>query len=154
MSDLSNQAPSRGRGRPALVHDNRRVQAFMQCFDSTSAINKSMSRLDDALTGATHLRTEGPSKNDSTRPLSKRMLFRAIRQCQTIDTQSVAVALGRKYSPAAIARYTAIARVASKAIDSLLDQNPLWESIATQRRESSEESDLSFDVENPMCESV
>jgi hypothetical protein len=126
----------------------------MQCFDSTSAINKSMSWLDDVLTGPTHLRTEGPSKNDSTRPLSKWMLFRVIRQCQTIDTQSVAVALGRKYSRAAIARYTAIARVASKAIESRLDHNPLWESTATQIRERSEESDLSWGMENPMCESV
>lgn len=113
-----------------------------------------MPRLDDALTGITHLRTEGPKKNDATRPLSKRMLFRALRQCQTIDTASVAVALGRKYSRAAIARYTAIARVASKAIDSLIDRNPVWESVATQIRESREEFDLSYCVENPMCEPV
>lgn len=154
MTEPTSSPHSRGRGRPALVHDNRRVQAFMQCFEAPSAVKHCMPGLDDVLTGITHLRTTGPKENDSTRPLSKRMLFRAIRECQTIDTQSVTLALGRKYSRAAIARYTAIARVASKAIDSLLDHNPSWESQATRMREWGEESAMSFSVENPMCDPV
>lgn len=133
--------PSRGRGRPALVLDNRRVQAFIHCFDTARDLAEAMPRLDDAITGITHLQTEGQA---STRPLSKLMLFRALQRCPAIDTASVAVALGREYSLATVKRYTAIARVASKAIDRLLDLHPSWETIAIQIKESREEIDRPY----------
>lgn len=138
MTNPTYPTPSRGRGRPALIHDNSRVQAFVLCFDNASDLAETIPRLNDAITGITHLQTEGQA---STRPLSKPMLFRALQGCATIDTLSVAVALGRDYSLAAVKRYTAIARVASKAIDRLLDMHPAWESIATQLKKSREEID-------------
>ena len=100
-----------------------------------------MPRLDDAITGITHLQSEGQA---STRPLSKPMLFRALKRCKTIDTASVAVALGREYSLATVKRYTAVARVASKAIDRLLDMHTSWETIAIQLKESREEIDRPY----------
>ena len=141
MQEPTNQSPIRGRGRPALVHDNSRVQAFVGYFDNAHDLTETMPRLDDVITGITYLQTEGQA---STRPLSKQMLFRALQRCQTIDTLSVAVALGREYSRAAIARYTAIARVASKAIERLLDTHPTWEPIAVQLRESRNELDRPY----------
>lgn len=115
------------RGRPTLTHQNGRVQAFTCHFDSPSEFAEVFPKLDDALTGITYLQTEGQA---STRPLSKRMVFRALQGCEVVSTENVAAALGRGYSKAATARYTASTRVASKAIDRLLDQFPEWEAQA------------------------
>lgn len=141
MTEQSKPAPSRGRGRPTLVHDNSRVQTFVNCFHDVYDLGEAMPRLADAITGIVHLQTEGQA---STRPLSKAMLFRVLAGCQTIDTASATVALCREYSPAAVARYTAAARVASKAIDRFLDTHPAWEPIAIQIKESREEIDRPY----------
>jgi hypothetical protein len=109
------------RGRPAIVHDNKRGQAFARKFACVSDLGQEFPAVDDALVGITYLQTEG---QESTRPLSKRMLFRVIQECEAISSKAVAEALGRSYSLAAVGRYTAIARVASRAIDRFLDQNP------------------------------
>ncbi len=115
------------RGRPTITHDNTRVQAFVCNFHSPHALAEAMPGVDDTLTGITYLQTEGQA---STRPLSKRMVFRALQRCALVSTESVAAALGRDYSKAAAARYTASTRVASKAIARLLDQFPEWEAQA------------------------
>jgi hypothetical protein len=97
--------------------------------------------IDDGLVGVTHLQTEGQA---STRPLSKRRLFEALQRCGSIDTVGVAHALGRGYSLATVKRYTAAARVASKAIASNLDQHPAWESEAADMQESREALDRPY----------
>lgn len=135
---LSADSLKRGRGRPAIYHDNERVQAFMLCFSSPCELKEAHRRMDDALIGITYLQTEGQA---STRPLSKRRLFEALQRCSSIDAVSVANALGRGYSLATVKRYTAIARVASKAITSLLDQHPAWEPQAVALKESREAID-------------
>jgi hypothetical protein len=116
------------RGRPAIAHDNRRVQAFVHRFGAAFCeLSEELPGLDDALTGITHLQTEG---QDSSRPLSKHMLLRVLHGCETISTEAAAVALRRDYSKAAVARYTAHARTASKTIERLLDHHPEWETCA------------------------
>jgi hypothetical protein len=141
------QAPSTQpskRGRPTIAHDNRRVKALTLCFDTGTDLCEALPQLDDVLTGITYLQSEGQA---STRPLSKRLLLRVLQRSDTISTQCVSVALGRDYSAAAIARYTAVARAASKAIDRLLDQYPSWEATAFQLKERRGELDKPYLLE-------
>lgn len=120
------------RGRPAIVHDNRRVRAFLQesiCdpepehpFDRSDDEHDDAPRwVSDVLIGNTHLQTEGQK---STRPLSRHLLVRVLTRCDDLSAESVAEALRRDYSRAAIQRYTAHARAASKALDRLIDVRP------------------------------
>lgn len=111
----------RGRGRPALVHDNRRVRDFMSVYCTPGEAVEDFPWLGHVLTGTVYLQTEGQA---STRPLSKWSLFLALQLCDAISTEDVAVAIGQDYSRATIARYTATARVASKAIERELDRRP------------------------------
>lgn len=116
----------------------------MQCFTSLGELWEVHPRMDDALTGVTHLQPKGQA---STRPLSKRRLFEALQRCRVVDTVSVAHALGRGYSLAAVKRYTGAARVASKAIASLLDRCPAWEPQAVDLKESREAIDAPYFAE-------
>lgn len=129
------------RGRPAIVHDNSRVQAFLCRFASLFDLTEEVPELDDVLTGIAHLQTEG---QHSTRPLSKRMLFRALQDCDAISTDAIARALGRDYSRATVGRYTAHARAASKAIERLLRLRPDWETAAGGLRAARDELDTPF----------
>jgi hypothetical protein len=130
------------RGRPAIVHDNRRVQAFVQRFAGAFCdLAEELPALNDVLTGITHLQTEG---QDSSRPLSKHMLLRVLHGCDSISTEAVAVALVREYSKAAVARYTAHARTASKAIEALLDRHSDWEASAGTLQAARDDLDLPF----------
>lgn len=115
--------PGRGRGRPSIKHDNRRVSAFLQAFESTTDIRDSLPTLDDVLTGVVHLQTEG---QNSTRPLSKGALLHVLQHCGTISTESVKATLGLNYSLSQAKRYTLAARVASKVIEHNLNQRPSW----------------------------
>lgn len=85
------------------------------------------SRIEDVFTGVVHLQSEGQG---NTRPLSKRKLYAALRSCSVISTETVAMALARVSvevpSNATVGRYAAIARIASRAIDDLLEVNPHW----------------------------
>jgi hypothetical protein len=139
------------RGRPTIVHDNRRVRAFIRRFDSAFDLAEELPTVDDALTGITHLQTEGQG---STRPLSKRILFRALRECEGISSQSVAAALGRDFSRASVGRYTAIARVASKAIERILDLRPDWERCAGGLAADRTEIDAPYRAELAACDLV
>ena len=114
MSDI----PRRGRGRPALVHDNIQVSDFLSGYNTSGGAAKAMPQIGDVFAGCVVLQTEG---QDSTRSLSKRRLFRALRECKAISTVAVAEAIGRGYSRSQVARYVAAARVASKAIAPLLE---------------------------------
>lgn len=117
------------RGRPAIVHDNRRVREFLvqaivdpepaHPFDRSEDDHDEAPRwVRDILIGNTHLQSEGQK---STRPLSRHLLVRVLTACHDITTETVAEALRRDYSPAAVSRYTAHARAASKAIEWQLD---------------------------------
>lgn len=129
------------RGRPAIVHDNVRVRAFLCRFASLIDLTEEVPELDDVLTGIAHLQTEGQC---SSRPLSKRMLFRALQACDVISTDAIAGALGRDYSRATLGRYTAHARAASKAIERLLRLRPDWEAAAGGLRAARDELDAPF----------
>lgn len=141
---MSADTPKRGRGRPAIHHCNSRAQSYMLCFTSPCELKEACPRIDDCLIGITHLQTEGQA---STRPLSKRRLFEALQRCESIDAVSVAHALGRDYSLATVKRYTAVARVASKAIASLLNKHPAWEPQAVDLKESREALDRPYFAE-------
>lgn len=123
--------PKRGRGRPPKTHDNRRVQAALipwltfgggGCVDRP-AVFTGMAWLDDILTGASQLQSEGQR---STRPLDRRLILRILLRCPIIDTASVSVVTGRDYERAQIDRYTAAARVASKGVAAQLERRPEW----------------------------
>lgn len=120
-------ATKRGRGRPPIEHDNRRVRDFVRAFESTADIRESLPSLDDVLTGITHLQPEG---QDSTRPLSKGSLLHVLQHCKTISTESVKAAIGPAYSLSQIKRYALAARVASKAIAHNLNHRPAWATMA------------------------
>ncbi len=140
MTTTASQAARRG--RPTIVHDNRRVQAFVRRFGAVFCeLAEELPQLDDVLTGIAHLQTEG---QDSSRPLSKHMLMRVLHGCETITTEATAMALRRNYSRAAVARYTAHARTASKAIERILDLHPEWETSAGTLQAAREELDSPF----------
>jgi hypothetical protein len=117
--------PRRGRGRPALAYDNKRVRAFLQMYDTLPELVRSFVVLDDVFTGAAAAQSEGQA---STRPLSKHRIFAVLAHCGSISTREVEDALRwQDYSRTAIARYAAAARTASMVIARLLDQAPHWE---------------------------
>jgi hypothetical protein len=125
------EPPARGRGRPTLAHDNRRVRAFMSAYLSVTALTEDIPAMDDVLAGIAAAQTEGQA---STRPLSVGLLFRVLASCDSIGSLStslvIARARGRAYSRPAVARYTAAARAASIATANLLDRFPDWDDVA------------------------
>lgn len=112
------------RGRPPRAHDNARVSAFMGSYLEVGELLECWPRMDDILTGVAHLQSEGQG---STRPMSKRLLFRVLRSCPLISTQAAAVALGLRYSLTSAKRYAASAVVASRAVLALLVADPRYE---------------------------
>lgn len=136
-------APSR-RGRPAIVHDSRRVQAFVANFSGAYELGAEFPPLDDLLTGVVHLRTGGDT---ATRPLSKRVLFRILSTCSVISTEATARVLRGEYGSAAVIRYTTLSRVASKAIEVHLDRNPGWETEAARATQARAELDAPYFAE-------
>lgn len=85
------------------------------------------SRVEDVFTGVVHAQSESQGNK---RPLSKRKLYAALRSCPVISTETVATALARITrgvpSKATVGRYAVMARIASRAIDNLLEVNPHW----------------------------
>lgn len=117
----------RGRGRPTIEHDNRRVRGFLRAFESTSDIRENLPSLEDVLTGVAHLQPEGQG---STRSLSTSILLHVLQHCKTISTESAQAALGPAYSLSQVKRYALAARVASKLIEHNLNQRPAWATLA------------------------
>lgn len=115
------QAPKRGRGRPALVHDNSLVQKFISEFPTAAAFLEEHPRMDDVLTGAARAQTAG---HTATRPLSKGSLFGLLRLLPAISTVAVGDALQRHgYCATTIKRYAQAARTASVFIARELDRD-------------------------------
>lgn len=136
------EAPKRGRGRPTVEHDNRRVAEFLTAgyllraldqFDDDWVTPPWESEVASILTGVSWLRTTGPKEQDSTRALSPRRIRRVLMTCPFISTQAAARALGEGTGASTVERYTLHARVASKAIARLLDQHPAWETELSAR---------------------
>ena len=141
MSAVEAPPTQRRRGRPALAHDNTRVQAFVSNYASAFDLAQDWPTLDDVLTGATLLQPEGQC---STRALSKRYLFHVLQQCSMISTAAVAEVLGAARSLTTAVRYASIARVASKAIARCLATHPEWQHEVALLRASREEIDAPY----------
>lgn len=137
MSAVAAPEVRRGRGRPALAHDNRRVMAFVGNYASAFEMVQDWPCLDDVLTGVTLLHTEGQG---FTRPLSKFRLFLVLQRCPILTSKAVAEALGGCCQSTAV-RYAAIARVASKATEWCLTRHPEWEREAALLEASRDEID-------------
>lgn len=117
---------TRGRGRPPIIFNNRRVQGFVRCFVTTHELCEHHARIDDVLEGVVHLQTKGEAH---TRCLSRRVLFRVLQGCSVLDTASVGGVLpGAGLST--VKRYAAAARVSARAVERLLDAHPGWEVAA------------------------
>lgn len=115
------------RGRPKVTLDNQRVQRFMWGTLSLRELLTTYSRIEDVFTGVVNAQSAGQGNN---RPLSKRKLYAALRSCPVISTETVTTALARITrgvpSKATVGRYAVMARIASQAIDNLLELNPHW----------------------------
>lgn len=101
------------------VADNSRVSDFLYGYFSAGELSREYSRIDDILSGVLELKTAGDT---STRALSRQVLFRILQCCPSIDVASINVMTNDRYAYSTLASYAALARVASKAIDSLISE--------------------------------
>jgi hypothetical protein len=131
-----------GRAGNALKrHDNSRVQRFIASrFHSTAHLCHAVPGARDILFGVAHLKTAG---HTATRPLRWDVLFCALAHCPEITTAAVSGVTQGRYSRTQVERYAGHARVASKALESLLDRSPWLESLEDRTAWEQEPSDLS-----------
>lgn len=115
-------------GRPPKSHDNAAVCQYLAGFDSCFELAEHHPEADDIFCGVLGLRTGGVT---STRTLSRRSLFRILRQCPTITTDAVAAALGHSRARRTCEAYAAMARVASTALAALFRGLPVDHSRIT-----------------------
>jgi len=120
----STATPTKAKGRPTTVHCNRRVRAYLSEFTTLRELTEMHPSMDDIFVGVSRLQTEGQR---STRPLSTSKLFHILSTCEQISTATVAEAMASTPDDRSVQRYTGHARVASKAIERLLDQRPWLE---------------------------
>lgn len=110
----------RGRGRPVIEHDNRRVRAFIGDHPTLRDLVETYPLLDDVLTGAGSAKTGGDT---AKRPLSKSRVFEVLAGCDLICTRATLEVLEwANYGAAAIKRYTQAARTASQFVARELDR--------------------------------
>ena len=100
------------------MHNNRKVQAFLDGYVSCHEACEDYPPLDDIFSGVLELKTEGVT---STRSLSRQVLFHLLQQCPTIDVSFIKAATRLPYAYTTIAAYAALARVASKAIEGFIE---------------------------------
>jgi hypothetical protein len=108
-------------GRPAIEHDNIRVQRFLGSYLRAFELYEDHPQIDDILSGTLVLKTEGKS---STRTLSRSTLFHILQRCRNITVKAADEATTGQYAYSTLAEYAALARVASKAIEGYLDTLP------------------------------
>lgn len=133
---MSAQVSQRGRGRPALTLDNKRVAEFLRSFrEEGGEVEESVwiasypSAVQDILCGAAALRTDISKLNRFT--LRPKRLLLLLESCDTICTEATQAAVSHlAYSLSHAKRLTAAMRVASKAIAAWLDRNPAWDNYA------------------------
>jgi hypothetical protein len=131
--------PPGGRAGNALKrHDNRRVQQFTSLFQSTAHLCREVPRAKDIFFGVANLKSAG---HTATRPLRWDVLFCVLARCPEVSTAAVSEATQGRYSRSQTERYAGHARVASKALEALLDRSPWLES--TERNAEWEPDDLS-----------
>jgi hypothetical protein len=117
--------PPGGRAGNALKrHDNRRVQQFTSLFHSTAHLCREVPGARDIFFGVANLKSAG---HTATRPLRWDVLFCVLVRCPEVTTAAVSDATQGRYSRSQAERYAGHARVASKALESLLDRLPWLE---------------------------
>ncbi len=115
------------RGRPATSVDNARAGTFLSSFLTLREVAELHPSIDDVFVGVSQLQTAGQA---STRPLSRRKLFRILSHCEHITVAAVAELLELEANARTAQRYAGHARVASMMVTRLLDQRP-WMEQAT-----------------------
>lgn len=114
------EAPKRGRGRPTVEHDNRRVKAFLIDYRDVPDLLEVHPALSDVFAGVGAARSDGDT---AERPLPASRLFTLLAACDTITTKSVTEALAwASFSMASVKRYTLTARTLSLFIARELDR--------------------------------
>ena len=111
------------------MHDNSRVHAFTGDYLFLAELTEEHPALNDIFTGAVHLQTEGDSRS---RPLLKGRLFAILSNVPFITAAAVAEALNLPADSSTARAYALAARVASKAIERLLNQRPWMELSGNQ----------------------
>lgn len=114
------EVPKRGRGRPTVEHDNRRVKAFLIDYRDVPDLLDAHPALADVFAGVDAARSGGDT---AERPLPASRLFALLSACDTITTKSVGEALAwASLSVASIKRYALVARTLSLLIARELDR--------------------------------
>ena len=112
------QAPRRG--RPAIVHDNRRVREFLSAFPTLTILREDCPMLEDVLAGVSAAKTEGDT---ARRSLCRSRLYGLVAGCDFISTRVTAEVLAwMGYCEATVKRYTQAARTVSWFIARELDK--------------------------------
>lgn len=115
--------PRKGRGRPAIVFDNKQVQHFLSDFWSLREASMAHPVLETIFTGASRLQSE---RQGSTRPLSASLIYKLLRQCDIITSENISGCFRSERSKSTIARYAGAARVASMFIWREIERRPSW----------------------------
>lgn len=125
---MSTPLVRRGGGRPTLIHDNAHVREVLVAWCGYGDPDEvtdggGTGWVGDILTGVSWLQSKG---QNSTRPLDKTLILRVLLHCDSITSEAVGRTIGRDHCRSQADRYTAAARVASKAIEAELDRRPEW----------------------------
>jgi hypothetical protein len=126
------------------AHDNSQVQAFLDGFCTVSELCREYPEMDDILSGVLALKTSG---NTATRTLSRQVLFHLLQHCETITVASLNDATCERYAYNTLAGYSALARVASKAIAGCIDRHYQGHEQGMNLAEARRELDAPFDVQ-------
>ena len=114
------------------THNNATVQSFVGDYYRASELRDGFPQIDDIFCGVLELKTAG---NSSTRSLSRQVLFHILQWCPVLDVESINRATNQQYAYSTLASYTAVARVASKAIARFLEAHPKTRRETTVRQE-------------------
>lgn len=103
------------------THDNTSVQRFLDGYYSANDLARDYPEADDILSGVLELKTMGDT---STRSMSRQVLFHVLQWCPAITVASINTATNGSYAYATLARYAALARIASKSLEVFAERLP------------------------------
>lgn len=103
------------------THDNTTVKNFLSDYFHACDLCEQHPQADDILSGILELKTSGST---STRSLSRQVLFHILQWCPVINVASINEVTNQQYSYRTMTSYAATARVASKALEKLIDGLP------------------------------
>lgn len=106
-------------GNATKTHDNRTVRAFLEPVSLLHHAYEDHPWLAHILEGVVWLKSPGDT---GTRPLRCSLVYQLLSMCDVISTEAVHEMTGSRYSAQSAARYAAIARVASKAVEARIRQ--------------------------------